>query len=409
MKDLVNPVSQWQKNVGPLAGIKIIEHTTALAGPYCAQLLGDLGAEVIKIERPEGGDQARGWGPPFVGKESAYFLGTNRNKRGLTLDLSKDAGRRILHQLIAQSDVLLHNIPRAITRQKLGLDEKSCRNLNPKLIWASISGFGNTGPYAERPGYDIIAQGMSGTMYITGAPGSEPTRFPTPIADLTAGIYTALAIVSALFAREKTGQGQNIDTALLDSHVTWLSNLASNYLAAGEPAKKLGNAHPSIVPYQPFPTTDDWIIVAVGSERLWKSLVEILEMPELSRDPRFTTNKDRLAHREELVTMLAECFRQKSSREWLEKLAAADIPAGPILSPEAALDDAQLLARGMIVELEHPAIGVYRTLGNPIHLSGTPVSYRRPAPMLGEHNEEILDELGFSPVEVVGLRKGGVI
>ncbi len=395
--------------MGPLNGIKVIEHTTALAGPYCAQLLGDLGADVIKIERPDGGDQARGWGPPFVGKESAYFLGTNRNKRGLTLDLGKEEGRQILHQLIKKSDVLIHNIPRETTRQKLGLDEATCRTLNPKLIWACISGFGNTGPYAERPGYDIIAQGMSGTMHITGEPGSEPTRFPTPIADLTAGIYTALAIVSALFAREKTGQGQGIDTALLDSQVTWLSNLASNYLAAGELAKKLGNAHPSIVPYQPFPTKDDWIIVAVGSERLWKSLVEILEWPELGDDPRFAANKDRLAHRDELVPMLAKCFRQKSSQQWLENLAAAGIPAGPILSPEAALDDAQLLARGMIVELEHAAIGVYRTLGNPIHLSGTPVSYRRPAPMLGEHNEEILGELGYPPNEIKRLRNAGII
>jgi formyl-CoA transferase/CoA:oxalate CoA-transferase len=395
--------------MGPLDGIKVIEHTTALAGPYCAQLLGDLGADVIKIERPDGGDQARGWGPPFVGKESAYFLGTNRNKRGITLDLGKEAGRRILHQLIQKSDVLIHNIPREVTRQKLGLDEKSCRSLNPKLIWASISGFGNTGPYAERPGYDILAQGMSGTMFITGEPGSEPTRFPTPIADLTAGIYTALAVVSALFAREKTGQGQSIDTALLDSQVTWLSNLASNYLAAGESAKKLGNTHPSIVPYQPFPTADDWIIVAVGSERLWKSLAQIVGWPELENDVRFGTNKDRLAHRDELVPKLAERFRQKSSKEWLAKLTAADIPAGPILSPEAALDDAQLLARGMIVELEHPAIGVYRMLGNPMHLSGTPVSYRRPAPMLGEHSEEILRELGCSPSEFERLQKGGVI
>lgn len=395
--------------MGPLNGIKVIEHTTALAGPYCAQLLGDLGADVIKIERPDGGDQARGWGPPFVGNESAYFLGTNRNKRGLTLDLSKDAGRKILHQLIQKSDVLLHNIPRETTRQKLGLDEKSCRTLNSKLIWASISGFGNTGPYAERPGYDIIAQGMSGTMYITGEAGSEPTRFPTPIADLTAGIYTALAIVSALFAREKTGQGQSIDTALLDSQVMWLSNLASNYLAAGESAKKLGNAHPSIVPYQPFPTTDDWIIVAVGSERLWKSLIEILKWPELGDDPRFSTNKDRLAHRDDLVPLLADRFREKSSKEWLERLAAADIPAGPILSPEAALDDTHFLARGMVVELDHPALGVYRMLGNPIHLSNTPVSYRRPSPMLGEHNDGILEELGYSSKEIERLRKGSVI
>jgi crotonobetainyl-CoA:carnitine CoA-transferase CaiB-like acyl-CoA transferase len=402
-------VPLWQKNTSSLIGIKVIEHTTALAGPYCAQLLGDLGAEVIKVERPDGGDQARGWGPPFVGSESAYFLGTNRNKRGITLDLSQAEGRQILHRLLERADVLIHNVPREATRKKLGLDEPTCRAINSKLIWASITGFGNSGPYAERAGYDIIAQGMSGTMYVTGEADSPPTRFPTPMADLTAGIYTALAIVSALLARERTGEGQAIDTALLDSQVTWLSNLASNYLAAGEPAKKLGNAHPSIVPYQPFPTADDWIIVAIGSERLWKSLAEVLAWPELGTAPRFATNKDRLAHRDELIPMLAARFRSKSSKEWLKKLEAADIPAGPILKPEAILEEEHLLARGMIIELEHPAIGLYRMLGNPMNFSKTPVSYRRPAPLLGEHNVEILKEIGYSQHEIEKLKKQGVI
>ncbi|MCG8606206.1 CoA transferase, partial [bacterium] len=253
---------------GPLTGIKVLEHTTALAGPYCAQLLGDLGAEVIKIERPGTGDQARGWGPPFVSGESAYFLGTNRNKRGLTLDLSREEGQEVLQKLLRHSDVLVHNVPREETRRKLGLDQTSCEAMNPKLVWASITGFGNTGPYAERPGYDLIAQGMSGTMEVTGEEGTPPTRFPTAIADITAGIYTALGIVSALFVREHTGKGQAVDTALLDSQVSWLAYLASSYLATGEPVEKVGNAHPSIVPYQPFPTADRWIIVAVGSERL---------------------------------------------------------------------------------------------------------------------------------------------
>lgn len=400
---------QTQKKTSALTGIKVVDHTSALAGPYCTQLLGDLGAEVIKIERPGQGDQARGWGPPFVGGESAYFLGTNRNKRGLTLDLSKKAGRKILHRILQQTDVLVHNLPRESTRRKLGLDEKTCRGKNPKLIWAGISGFGNSGPYAERPGYDIIAQAMSGTMYVTGEPEHEPTRFPTAIADMTAGIYTAFAILSALFAREQTGEGQAIDMALLDSQVTWLAYLASSFLATGEPVEKLGNAHPSIVPYQPFPTGDGWIIVAVGTERLWQRLVTLLEWPELSTDARFTTNTDRIAHRDELVSMLAARFRQCSTSEWLQRLAAAEIPAGPILSPEQSLTDEHLLARGMVVELRHPVIGAIRSLGNPMKLSGTPVSYRLPPPLLGEHTVDILTELGYQRNEIDRFQEDGVV
>lgn len=390
-------------NPGPLAGLMVIDHTTALSGPYCAQLLGDLGADVVKVERPDGGDQARGWGPPFVGDESAYFLGTNRNKRGVTLDLASEPGQRVLARLVERADVLIQNVPREATRRKLGLDETSCRARNPRLVWASISGFGNTGPYAERAGYDVIAQGMSGTMYITGEPDDGPTRFPTPISDITAGMYTALAIVSALYARERTGEGQAIDTALLDSQVTWLANLAASHLIAGDSVRKLGNAHPTIVPYQPFPTADHWIIVGAGSERLWTRLVELLEWPEVGEDPRFRTNADRLAHRDELVPALAERFRRRPAAEWLEKMEAAAIPAGPIYAPEVALANEHLLARGMVVELEHPSIGVFRSLGNPMKLGGTPVTYRRPPPRLGEHNAEVFAELGFSEEEIAAL------
>lgn len=398
-----------QKEPGALDGIKVIEHTTALAGPYCAQLLGDLGADVIKIERPGQGDQARRWGPPFVGSESAYFLGTNRNKRGLTLDLSKAEGRDILHRLLPHTDVLVQNLPRESSRRKLGLDEATCRRINPGLIWTGISGFGKSGPYAERPGYDIIAQAMSGTMFITGEQEQEPIRFPTAIADITAGIYTAFAIVSALFARERTGKGQSVDTALLDSQVTWLSYLASQHLATGEPVQKLGNAHPSIVPYQPFPAADGWVIVAVGSERLWQRLVEVMESPKLADDPRFTTNPDRIAHRHELVLLLTERFRQQTSEHWLQKLTAAGIPAGPIHTPAQSLTDEHLLSRGMVVELEHPVLGAIRSLGNPMKLSGTPVNYRLPPPLLGEHTVEILNELGYGQDAIQHFQNEGVV
>ncbi len=394
---------------GALNGILVLDHTSALAGPYCTQLLGDLGADVIKIERPDGGDQSRGWGPPFIGKDSAYFLGTNRNKRGITLNLRFPEGREIMDALLKKADVLVHNVPRKSSREKIGLDEAHCKALNDRLIWASISGFGNNGPYAEQPGYDVIAQGMSGTMFITGEADDPPIRFPTPIADITAGIYTALAIVTALFARERSGKGQSIDTALLDSQVVWLANIASNYLATGDTPKKIGNAHPSIVPYQPFPASDGWIIVGVGSERLWERFLTVLDWPELTTDERFRTNADRLNNREILVPMLAERFRQNSCSEWIEELKAAGIPCGPIYSPAQALADEHVLARGMIVNLEHPVLGMIRSIGSPMNLSDTPVNYRQPPPLLGEHTLEVLSELGYSREAQKALQEKGVI
>ena len=395
--------------MGALDGIVVLDHTTALAGPYCAQLLGDLGAEVIKLERPGSGDQSRDWGPRIGANESAYFMGTNRNKRSLTLNLAAPAGRDILHKLVARADVLLHNVPRENSRQKLGLDEATCRGLNERLIWASISGFGNSGPLAENPGYDVIAQGMSGTMWLTGEADSGPIRFPTAIADITTGMYTALAIVAALFARERSGVGQAIDNALLDSQVTWLAYMASNYLIGGEPFVKQGNAHPSIVPYQPFPTADGWIIIGAGAERHWQRLTELIEMPSLAEDDRFRTNPDRLQQRQLLIGILIPEIQKKSTATWLELLREAGIPCGVINRPEEALNDEQILARGMIVELEHPAVGSYKSLGNPINLDGTPITYRRPAPLLGEHNQEILTELGFTPDEIAKLMNDGTL
>lgn len=396
-------------NKGALDGVVVVDHTTALAGPYCAQLLGDLGAEVIKIERPGSGDMSRGWGPPFVAGESAYFVGTNRNKRSLTLNLGCEPGRVILHKLLKRADVLIHNVPKAKSRQRLGLDAPTCQGLNERLIWAAISGFGSSGPYAERPGYDVIVQAMSGTMYLTGDPAGGPARFPTAIADITTGLYTALAIVSALYARTHSGKGQVIDMALFDSQVTWLANVGSGYLMTGDPPQKKGNAHANITTYQPFPTADGWIIVGAGSERLWQRWVVLLDRPGLAEDPRFLTNADRVAHREVLVPILNELMRQHTTAEWAERLVEADIPNGVIRRPDEALQNEQLYARDMIVTLDHPAVGSYKTIGNPINMMGNPITYRRPAPMLGEHNDEILQELGFLSSEIDGFQQSDVI
>ncbi|WP_372365858.1 CaiB/BaiF CoA transferase family protein [Candidatus Uabimicrobium sp. HlEnr_7] len=392
-----------------LEGIVVLDHTSALAGPYCAQLLGDFGANVIKIEQPGKGDQSRGWGPPFVGDVSAYYLGTNRNKRGLTLNLGSQDGRDIMAKLLKKADVLIHNVPRKSSRQKLGLDEKYCHGLNEKLIWASISGFGNTGPYAEKPGYDVIAQGMGGAMSLTGEKDSDPMRFPTPIADITTGIYTALSIVTALYARTHTGKGQSIDNALFDCQVTWLANVASSYLATNNPPQKIGNTHPSIVPYQPLPTADGWVIVGVGSEKLWQSFLQVINFSEIAEDKRFENNTLRLQHRQELTELLAKCLRQQNSAYWLEKLQQARIPSGPIYTPQETLSDEHLLSRGMVVELEHPMIGLVKSLGNPMNLTDTPVSYRLPPPLLGEHSTDILRELEYNEQQINELRDQKVI
>lgn len=397
------------QNSGPLAGILVLDHTSALAGPYCTQLLGDLGAEVIKIERPGSGDQSRGWGPPFVGSQSAYFLGTNRNKRGMTLDLGKPEGREVFERLLCRCDVLVHNVPREASRRKLGLDADTCRRINRRLIWASISGFGNSGPNAEQPGYDVIAQGMSGTMAATGEADDPPMRFPTPIADISGGIYAAMATLAALYRREKSGEGQEIDISLLDSQVTWLANIAGNYLATGDPVVKQGNAHPNIVPYQPFPAKDQWVIVGVANESQWQRFTGVIEKPELAEDPRFASNAARLQNRQALVEIVSAVFCTRPGAYWLNKLQQAGIPGGPINTPEEALADKQLIAREMIIEMEHPAVGIIRALGNPMKLSATPVSYRLPPPLLGEHTRQILQELGYSAEEIDRLAECGAV
>lgn len=393
-----------------LDDILIVDLSQALAGPYCTMLLGDMGAQVIKIEPPGSGDQSRGWGPPFVEGESTYFLAVNRNKKSLTLDLKSDEGREIMHRLIARADVFIHNMPRQSSQRKTGVDAETVLDLNPRLVYVSITGYGTSGPYAERPGYDLIAQGESGLMSITGEPGGEPMRYPVPLADMTTGIYSALGILGALLARQRTGRGQVLDLSLLESQSAWLGILAGAYLNAGEAPQRLGNSHPNIVPYQVFRARDKYMMVAVGTQRLWGRFCEVLGIAgTLMNDPRFATNADRLAHRQELVELLQNILSQKEADYWLEALREAQIPSGPINSVPETLAHPQILERGFIVELQHPLAGLVKSLGNPIRFSDTPASYRLPPPALGEHNAAILGELGFTTGEISEFEAQGII
>lgn len=389
-----------------LDGILVVDLTQALAGPYCTQMLADFGARVIKIERPGSGDQSRGWGPPFVAGESSYFMGTNRSKESLALDLAHPGAREVLNRLIDRADVLVHNVPRRGSQVKLGIDAPTVRARNRRIIWCAISGFGFTGPEAEKPGYDVIAQGMSGTMMLTGEPGSGPTRFPTPMADITTGMYAAMGILTALYERERSGQGQDLDVALFDSQLTWLSNVASAFLATGTAPPKRGNVHPNIAPYQPFQAHDGWFILAAGTDAHWQRVVAVLSADDaatgnaLQADKRFATNRDRVANRDALDRMLTTRFLTQPVNHWITAFEGAGVPCGPILPAEAALTHQQTVARGMVVETEHPRAGTVRSLGNPVKLARTPPAVRRSAPVLGEDTAAILEELQFTPGEI---------
>jgi formyl-CoA transferase len=388
-----------------LDGIRVVEMTEALAGPYCAMLLGDLGADVIKVERPGIGDQARGWGPPFVGELSAYFLSTNRNKRSIVLDYNQANGLEVLHKLIANADIFITNQPSLESLRKRKLDAPTLREHHPKLIYCSISGYGFSGPKAGSPGYDILAQAEAGLMSFTGEENSGPMRYPIAIADMTCGIYAAMGILAALFAREKTGQGQYLDMALFDSQLTWLANAGSSFLNAGVTPRRWGNAHPNIVPYEMFSGSDGtYFVIGVGTEALWQNFTGIINTTiDLRRDPRFQNNAERIKHRLELMPILQAGFNKLSAAEWLARFATAGIPAAKINGVSEALSHIQAKARGLVVQLEHPMLGIVRTIANPIRLSDTPVTYRFAPPFLGEHTKEILEALGYSELPTQGL------
>ena len=380
-----------------LSGIKVIDMTEALAGPYCSMMLGDLGADVIKVERPSTGDQSRKWGPPFIEGESAYFLSVNRNKRSIELNIKDEADNSVLMKLIADADILLMNIPRMASMKRAGVDPDTLLISNPRLIIGAISGYGHTGPKAGRPGYDLIAQGESGTMAMTGAPSGGPARFPTPIADITAGLYTLIGLQSALYERDHpggTGKGQFVDVALVDAQTTWLANFGGTFFATEQPLKKMGNQHPSITPYQPLLAADKMLICAVGTERLWGKFVETLGVADtIGADGRFSTNANRNDNRDVLIPLIEDILKTRDADEWVEKLVAAGIPAGPINYPRDSLTDPHFISRGMVVELEHPSAGMIKSIGCPIKMSESGPTYRRYPPRLGEHNSEIRAEL----------------
>jgi glutaryl-CoA transferase len=384
-----------------LDGIRVIELAEALAGPYCAMLLGDLGADVIKVERNGCGDQSRGWGPPFVGTESAYYLATNRNKRSITLNYDHPVGGEILQRLLSTADVFICNQPSKASLQRRGIDPETLRAKNPRLIYCSISGYGFSGPKAEQPGYDILAQAEAGVMSFTGDPDGGPLRFPIAIADMTTGMYSAMGILGALYARERSGKGDYLDMALFDSQLTWLANVGSSYLNAGVSPQRWGNAHPNIVPYQLFRGRDErYFVVGVGTQEQWRRLVGILGAEEFGSDARFANNALRNQNRDQLIPILQNYFSASESDAWLTRLRAADIPAAPIQTVGEALGDAQTVARGLVVELEHPTLQSARSIANPIRFREQPIVYRMPPPLLGEHNRSILSELQYSESDI---------
>ena len=412
----------------PLAGVRVLDLSRVLAGPWCTQTLADLGADVVKIERPmrngAGGDDTRGWGPPFLrdrhGRdtaEAAYYLGTNRNKRSVTVDIAHPAGQALIRRLVEHSDVFVENF-KVGDMARYGLDSASLLELNPRLVYCSITGFGQTGPYRDRAGYDYAIQGMGGLMSVTGpsrqdiaddAPGGGPQKVGVAVADLFTGMYATTAILAALRHRDATGQGQAIDMALLDTQVAMLANLGANYLATGVAPQRAGNAHQNIVPYQVFEVADGHMILAVGNDGQFAKFCEVAGRPELASDLRFARNADRVRNRAVLVPMLAELMRQRRKAEWLASLEAAKVPCGPINDLSEVFADPQVQARGMTVAVPHPLTDELRLVASPMKFSKTPVQYRRPPPLLGEHTDEVLRELGLTLDEVASLRSSGVV
>ncbi|CAB5094236.1 putative lipid metabolism-related protein [Burkholderia cenocepacia] len=401
--------------MGALSHIRVLDLTRVLAGPWCAQTLADFGADVIKVERPGAGDDTRHWGPPYLKDadgadtaEAAYYLAANRNKRSVTIDIATPEGQRIVRELAAQSDVVLENY-KVGQLKKYGLDYDALRAVKPDLVYCSVTGFGQTGPYAHRAGYDFIVQGIGGFMSITGErdgePGGGPQKAGVAIADLATGLYSTIAVLAALAHRDRTGEGQYIDMALLDVQVALLANMNTNFLASGKPPVRWGNAHPNIVPYQTFQTSDGWIIVAVGNDGQFRKFVEAGGRPELADDERFATNPSRVRHRDTLVPILAEMVKARGKADWIGALEAAGVPCGPINDLDEVFDNEQVVARGMQVALPHPCGADVKLVRNPIRMSATPPDARTAPPLLGAQTEEVLrDMLGYDDERIAALK-----
>jgi crotonobetainyl-CoA:carnitine CoA-transferase CaiB-like acyl-CoA transferase len=413
----------------PLSGVRVLDLSRVLAGPWCTQTLADLGADVIKVERPPsrtgpGGDDTRGWGPPFLQDrsgadtaEAAYYLGTNRNKRSITVDIAQPDGQALMRRMALQSDVFVENY-KVGDMARYGLDCASLSALNPRLVYCSITGFGQTGPYRDRAGYDYAIQGMGGLMSVTGpsraeitddAPGGGPQKVGVAVADLFTGMYATTAILAALRHRDHTGQGQAIDMALLDTQVAMLANLGANFLTTGKAPQRMGNAHQNIVPYQVFEVADGHMILAVGNDSQFAKFCEVAGQPGLAADPRFARNADRVRHRAALVPMLAVLMKVRTRADWLRSLEAAKVPSGPINDLADVFADPQVRERGMTVTLPHPLAGSVQLVASPMKFSATPVQYQRPPPLLGEHTGEVLRELGLSEREIAALRAANTV
>ena len=405
---------------GPLSHIKVLDLSRVLAAPWTGQNLADLGAEVIKVERPQKGDDSRAFGPPWLkardGKdttESAYFLAANRGKKSITIDLSKPRGQDLVRQLATCCDVLLENYKFGdLARYRLGYDD--LKTIHPRLVYCSVTGFGHTGPYRERPGYDFMIQGMGGLMSVTGErddlPGGGPQRVGVPIVDIMTGMYATIAVCAALAHREKSGIGQHLDLALLDTQVAFLANQAMNYLASGEVPGRLGNAHPNIVPYQTFKTSDGAIILACGNDNLFNRFCEVAGCQQLARDPLFATNDKRVENRAALVPWLSAIFAKRTTHEWVEALEGAGVPNGPINNIQQVFEEPQVIARGMKIALDHPLAGTAPLVASPMRFSATPLEFKTPPPTLGQHTDDILrDMLGMSAADIVQLRTDGIV
>ena len=396
---------------GPLSGLRVLDLTRVLAGPTCTQMLGDLGAEVIKIERPDAGDDTRGFAPPFwpETKESAYFLGVNRNKKSVTVDIAKPEGQALILKLLESCDILAENF-KVGALAKYGLGYEQLKDRFPRLIYCSITGFGQTGPYAPRPGYDALIQAMGGIMSLTGEPNGSPQKAGVPVADLFAGLYGCIGILAALNHRTTTGQGQQIDIGMLDTHVAWLANQGMNYLSTGENPPRLGNQHPNISPYQEFPTKDGYLILAVGNDPTFERFCKAFGQEHLLADERFATNPKRVANRDLVTQTLTPLMKTKTTSEWVEALEALKIGCGPINTLKDVFSDPHVKARNMTLEMDHGSGTTVTVIANPVKLSATPPTYRSAPPVLGEHTDEVLTGLlGMSAEQIAALRAKAIL